>query len=609
MSKMRFLPMSQEEVFVLGWDKLDVVLVTGDAYVDHPAFGAALLGRYLVSLGYKVGIIAQPDWRSKTDFQKLGSPRLFFGVTAGNLDSMVANYTAAKRPRKEDFYSPAKKAGLRPDRASIVYTNRLKESFPDIPIVLGGIEASMRRLAHYDYWSNSVRRSILFDAKADLLVYGMGEKQLASIAENLALGLGIESLYGLSGTAHIEKNPYLSRDTVVLSPFSEVTDKKQFNLAFKLFYEQLDPLKGQTVVQEQQDGWYMVINPPAKPLSSTELDYIYSLPFLRKAHPCYDAKGGVPALKTVQFSITTHRGCPGECYFCSLALHQGRIVQSRSEASIVKEAKTIAEDKEFRGTIDDVGGPSANLYLASCSLQNKRGACIKRHCLTPKICPHLELGQDNYLDLLEKIRNIKGINRVYIHSGIRFDVALKSNRFLRELCRHYVGGQLKVAPEHIASNVLKQMNKPDFRVYEKFCKEYTDICQQEGQTAYLIPYLISSHPGSTLNDAIELAIYLKKQGRYFEQVQDFIPLPLTVSAAMWYTGKNPFTDEVVHIPNEREKRMQRALLQFQDKRNWPLVRKALLLANREDLIGFCSQCLVPPEKKFNSKVGKKGKKR
>ena len=604
-----FLPMNKEEMAAWGWNYLDVIIVTGDAYVDHPAFGAALLGRYLVKLGYKTGIIAQPDWRNTEDFLKLGRPRLFFGVTAGNLDSMVANYSAAKRRRKEDAYSPNKQAGLRPDRSTIVYSNRLKECYPDVPIVLGGIEASMRRLAHYDYWNNDLRRSLNFDAKADLLVYGMGEKQLGAIAENLSMGLGIESLYNLAGTVHKEKEPFIGDDTVLIPSFDAIKDKKQFSSAYKLFYRELDPYRGRTVIQEQQDGWYAVVNPPAKPLTSYELDDIYALPFLRRAHPQYDLVGGVPGLQTVQSSITTHRGCPGECHFCSLALHQGRTVQSRSPESILEEAKKIASDPLFGGTIDDAGGPSANLYAASCPLQEKRGVCKERHCLTPKICPNLKLSQDIYLQLLENIRSIEGIKRVYVHSGIRFDVALKDQVFLKELCDKYVGGQLKVAPEHVSNNVLKLMNKPMHHVYEEFCTTYTDLCRAAGKKPYIIPYLISSHPGSTLTDAIKLAVFLKKQGRFFEQVQDYIPLPLTVSCTMWYTGENPFTGEPVYIPDEEEKMMQRALLQFQDRRNWPLVRKALIKANRQDLIGNGPEFLVPPEKEksANSFAKSKGK--
>lgn len=596
MLESKFLPMSKEEMAEWGWDSLDIILVSGDAYVDHPSFGPALLGKYLVSLGYRVGVIAQPDWRKTKDFQKLGQPKLFFGVSAGNLDSMVANYTASKRKRKRDAYSPEGKARLRPDRATIVYSNKIRESFAKVPIIIGGIEASMRRLAHYDYWSNKLRRSILFDAKADILVYGMGERQIAAIAENLSLGLGVESLYGLDGIAYRKKEPYISQNTVVLPPFDNIKDKKEFNKAFRLFYQELDPYRGNPVVQRQFDDWYVVINPPAKPLSTEELDQIYALPFQRKAHPCYDHLGGVPALNTVRFSITTHRGCPGECYFCTLALHQGRIVQSRSEQSILQEAEKIAKNKEFGGTIDDAGGPSANLYKARCRLQKIKGVCAKRHCLTPKICPNLELKQDEYVKLLNQIRQVKGVKRVFVQSGVRFDVALKDKSFLNELSAHYVGGQLKVAPEHISQNVLRQMNKPKHSTYLEFCQTYTEICQRQGKKAYIVPYFISSHPGSTLEDAIELALYLKKQGRFFEQVQDFIPLPLTVSTAMWYTGENPFTGEKVHISNEEEKRMQRALLQFQDRRNWPLVRKALKKANREDLIGYSKQSLVPPEK-------------
>ncbi len=596
-----FLPMTLKEAQQWGWDSLDIVLVTGDAYVDHPSFGTALLGRYLVSLGYKVGVIAQPNWRENEDFLKLGRPKLFFGVTAGNLDSMVANYTAANKRRRDDAYAPGRKAGLRPDRATIVYSNKLKELFPDTPIVLGGIEASMRRIAHYDYWQNSVRRSILFDAKADLLVYGMGEKQIAAIAENFLLGLGVEACFGLRGTVHKEKDPYISKDTVVLPSFAAVQDKKEFGRAYKLFYNELDPFEGRVVVQEQQDGWYAVVNPPEKPMTAEELDYIYGLPFQRRAHPSYADQGGVPAVKTTQFSITTHRGCPGECYFCSLALHQGRVVQSRSEKSILQEAETIASDPEFRGTISDAGGPSANLYGTTCKLQARRGVCKHRSCMTPKICPNLEIDQQSYVKLLQNIAKVPSVKRVFVQSGVRFDAALKDAGFMKELIRNHVSGQLKVAPEHVSSRVLRQMNKPAHPVYQEFCRKYSQISLDLGKEPYVIPYLISSHPGSTLNDAIELALYIKKQGRFFEQVQDFIPLPLTVSGTMWYTGENPFTGEKVHIPDEEEKKMQRALLQFQDRRNWPLVRKALRKAKREDLIGTGKNCLVPGETKSSAK--------
>lgn len=607
-----FLPTTPQEVAARGWDALDIILVSGDAYVDHPAFGVALLGRDLEALGYRVGILPQPDWRTDHDFQLLGEPRLCFGVTAGALDSMVAHYSPAKRRRAKDAYSPGGKAGYRPDRAILVYCNILRRLYPKTPIIIGGIEASLRRLAHYDYWENRVRRSILVDAGADLLVYGMGELALRAAVARLADQGPSWHEQPIPGTViRCRELPAWADSGMRLPSAEEVArDKEAFAQAQKVMEEENDPGRGRILYQRQGGQWVVQL-PPARPLTETEMDEIYSRPFLRRWHPRY-GPAGIPALQEVLFSLVTHRGCLGECSFCTLALHQGRFIQRRSMASILQEARGFTQDPRWRGVIHDVGGPSANLYLPTCERALARGACKGQNCLVPRVCRHLPQGNKDGVALLQALRELPGVRHVFVRSGIRFDLALADpdRAYLREICAHYVSGQLKVAPEHVSNRVLKLMNKPEHDVYLRFCQEFHCLSQEAGKEQYLIPYLIAGHPGSQLEDAIALAEYLRDQGRFFEQVQEFTPLPMSASACMFYTGINPRTGEQVDVPPAEERAMQRALLQFQDRRNWPLVRKALQRAGREDLIGYGPKALVPPEdgrKQRPGPAGKRGK--
>jgi uncharacterized radical SAM protein YgiQ len=593
-----FLPTTLSEVKRRGWKELDIILITGDAYVDHPAFGGALLGRDLEALGYKVGIIPQPDWTSERDFLSLGRPRLFFGVSAGALDSMVAHYTPAKRSRRQDSYSPGGKIGYRPDRAVLVYCNRLRQLFKDIPIIIGGIEASLRRLAHYDYWENKVRRSILTDSGADLLIYGMGELPLRTVADRMNQGGTVWYEQPIPGTVfRCAKLPEWAKDGIILPSAEEVSkDKSSFVDAQRIIEEENDPIRGRILLQKQGGQW-VVQTPPSRPLTSDEMDVIYSRPFTRRWHPRYDQEG-IPALKEVLFSLTTHRGCLGECSFCTLALHQGRFIQRRSIDSIINEAERLVDDTRWRGVIHDVGGPSANLYLPTCSRALARGACKGRSCLTPEVCRHLPVDSKDELKLLRRLREMPGVHHVFVRSGIRFDLALadKERCFLREICMHHVSGQLKVAPEHVSDSVLKLMNKPGHEKYLEFYREFNAISEEAGKKQYLIPYLIAGHPGTRLKDAVALAEYIRDQGRFFEQVQEFTPLPMTASACMHYAGVDPRTGMQVYVPSDQERAMQRALLQYQDKKNWALVRKALKIAGREDLIGRGAKALAPPEK-------------
>ena len=580
-----FLPVSPSEMRRLGWSDLDVILITGDAYVDHPAYGAAVIGRVLESEGFRVGIIAQPDWRSPDDFKKLGRPRLFFGITSGNVDSMVANYTANKRPRKKDDASPGGKIGLRPDRALIVYANRVRQSFKGVPVVIGGLEAGMRRLAHYDYWDNRVRRSILFDARADLLVYGMGERQVVEIARRLSAGEAIESLDFIAGTAAIRKHPQLSDEVLELPSWEKISDSKDaFNRAFTLFYKEQNPFNARTVVQAHGDR-YTVVYPPPMPLSETELDRIYECGYRRSWHPAYEVAGGVPGLETVRHSLVTHRGCCGECNFCSLFFHQGRMVQSRSPDSIVNEAKQLTLDPTFRGTITDMGGPTANLYGADCSQWIKKGFCSDKRCMVPTTCTRLDPGYKKSLPLYRRIRKIRGVKHAFIGSGFRYDLFGEgTDACLEELCRFHISGRMKVAPEHVSAQVLQAMGKPKLGVYDAFTKKFDRINSKLPSKRYLVNYFISAHPGAMLKDALELALFLIDRGMHPEQVQDFIPLPLTHSGSVYYTGKDPVSGKSIYVARTfRERKMQRALIQYRNPSNRQLIREALKKLGKEHL--------------------------
>lgn len=611
MNNINFLPVSKEDLKKRNIDILDFIIVTGDAYVDHPSFGTAIISRVLEREGFTVGIIAQPDWRNIDDFKKLGKPKYAFLVNSGNIDSMVNHYTASKRKRHDDFYSPGGKSGYRPDRAVIVYCNKIKEAFKDSPIIIGGIEASLRRFAHYDYWDNAVRRSILEDSSADLLIYGMGEKPIVQISNLLRYGMKIDSIKNVTGTAYIEKDISNLDDYIEIPSFEEVsTNKKSYAEAYKIQYYEQDSIRGKTLVQKHKDR-YVVQNPPQPPLSEEEMDEVYALPYARTYHPMYESEGGIPAIKEVKFSITSHRGCYGSCSFCALTFHQGRVIQNRSQESILKEANIITNMKDFKGYIHDVGGPTANFRHKACKVQEKNGTCKNRQCVFPSACKNLIVDHKEYLNLLRKIRKIPNVKKVFIRSGIRFDYLMydKNDEFFKELCKHHISGQLKVAPEHINDKVLKLMGKPNKNVYDSFVKKYYDINKKMNKKQFLVPYLMSSHPGSDLKAAIELAEYIKKMGYTPEQVQDFYPTPGSLSTTMYYTEINPLTEEKVYIPkDQKEKSMQRALLQFAIPDNYDLVKEALLKAHREDLIGNGPNCLIPynkPHKKFHKKNNSK----
>lgn len=609
-----FLPVNADEVRQRGWGAPDFLYVTGDAYVDHPSFGHAIISRVLESKGYTVAMLAQPSWKSADEFKRLGRPRLGVLVTAGNIDSMVAHYTAAKKLRSEDLYSPGGKAGHRPDRAVIVYCNRIREAFGDIPIIIGGIEASLRRFAHYDYWDNKVRRSILLDSRADLLIYGMGEKQIVQIADALEKGIPVKKIRFVDGTCYIA-NRQEKINGIEIESFERVKeDKHAYADACRIQYEEQDPIRGQRLVQAHHDK-LLVQNPPMMPLNTKELDAVYALPYMRTYHPMYEAEGGIPAIAEVKFSLTSCRGCYGACNFCALTFHQGRIVQSRSHESIINEAKKITWEPDFKGYIHDVGGPTANFRAPACSKQLKSGACKNKQCLFPSPCKNLTADHSDYLALLRKLRSLERVKKVFVRSGLRYDyiMADKDDTFFYELCKHHVSGQLKVAPEHVSANVLHYMGKPAGDAYRRFAEKYEKINQKLGKEQYLVPYLMSSHPGSTLNDAIELALFLKENGLNPRQVQDFYPTPGTVSTAMFYTGLDPYTGKSVYVAREpHEKAMQRALLQFKDKKNHALVREALIKAGRSDLIGNSAKCLVPRENSsqkeaYYAKYSKKNK--
>jgi uncharacterized radical SAM protein YgiQ len=580
-----FLPISKDDLRSRGLRELDVIIVTGDAYVDHPAYGAAVIGRVLEAEGFTVGIIAQPDWHGTKDFMRLGRPRLFFGITSGNVDSMVANYTAAKRRRKLDDYSPGGKAGLRPDRAVTVYANRLREAYPGVPLVLGGIEASMRRLAHYDYWDNKVRRSVLVDSRGDILVYGMGETQMIEIARRLAKGEQAGDLDTIRGTAVIRRDTGKLKNPLMLPSFEEAAaDTTKFNEAFRLIYNEQNPLTARPLVQKHGERYVVCFAPPL-PLPPQQLDRIYELQYQRRWHPVYDREK-VPGFETVRFSLTTHRGCTGQCSFCSLYFHQGRMIQSRSPQSIVREARRLTRLPEFKGTITDMGGPTANLYGAACKKWPVEGYCSARSCLVPKPCKNLELNPEKSLALYRTVRELPGVNHAFIGSGIRFDLVTgpAAGPWLEEVCRHHISGRMKVAPEHTVAHVLQLMGKPPVTVYEEFLKQFTKANKKLPQKCYLVNYFICGHPGTTLRDAFDFAQYLISRGMQPEQVQDFTPLPMTLSGCMYYTGSHPITGEQVSVPrSERERRMQRALVQYRNPANSDLIREALRELGTEHL--------------------------
>ena len=604
---MSFLPVTRKDMEERGWQQLDFIFVSGDAYVDHPSFGPAILCRLLEKHGYRVGIIPQPDWHSTKDFTSLGKPRLGFLVSSGNLDSQLSRYTAAKRLRHDDSYSPGGKAGFRPERAVQVSTGKLRECWgKDVPIIIGGIEASLRRFAHYDYWADEVRPSILAECDADLLVYGMGEHQLIEIAAQLHQGVEIQNIQDVQGTCFRVPDFDYIWDYEAIASFEQVRKSKAaFAEAFRTEYLEQDAFRGKRLAQ-QNGSWCIVQNPPAMPLSTEEMDEIYDLPYMRTWHPMYDKAGGVPAIREVKFSITAHRGCFGGCNFCAIISHQGRIIQPRSDASILREAKIMTEQPDFKGYIHDVGGPTANFHRTSCDAQLKRGTCHGKQCLSPDTCKNLVADHSGYLALLRKLRQLPKVKKVFIRSGIRFDyLMLAKDDFLRELCEHHVSGQLKIAPEHISDRVTRLMGKSGSRVYRRFVEKFTRMNQQLGKKQYLVPYFMSSHPGSQLEDAIELAEFIKEMGYHPEQVQDFIPTPGTLSTCMWYTGLNPLTGQQVYsAKSHEEKAMQRALMQFWLPDNYDLVRKALEKAGRCDLIGYGAKCLIRPEKKTGRKTDK-----
>ncbi len=593
----KFLPISKEDMDMRDWHYLDVLLITGDAYVDHPSFGAAIIARVLESKGYKVGIIAQPNWQDFQDFKKLGKPGLAIIITAGNLDSMVNHYSASKKRREKDAYSPGGKIGLRPDRATIVYAQRAKEAFKGKPVIIGGVEASLRRFAHYDYWDNSVRRSFLLDAKADLLVYGMGEKQIVEILDNLKLGKAVTELTNIKGTAYLSDSLEQIVDYRLIPSYEAVArNKVKYAEAFKVQYQEQDPYRGKPIVQPHGNK-FLVQNPPALPLSQKELDAVYALPYQRTFHPIYQEAGGVPAIEEIEFSLTSQRGCFGACSFCALTFHQGRIIQARSHQSLLAEANKIVWLPNFKGYIHDVGGPTANFRSPACQKQLTKGACKDKQCLYPEPCNNLEVDHKDYINLLKKLRQLPRVKKVFVRSGIRYDYLLadKSGEFLRELSQHHISGQLKVAPEHVSPKVLERMGKPGRQVFDKFVERYRAVNQEIGKKQYLVPYFMSSHPGSTLKDAVELAEYIRDMGYNPEQVQDFIPTPGSLSTCMFYTGLDPRTMEMVYVPKtNREKAMQRALLQYRNPKNYDLVYEALQLAHRQDLIGFGKRCLIKP---------------
>ena len=614
---MSFLPVSREDMRRQNITQLDFVYVCGDAYVDHPSFGSAIIGRVLVSRGYSVGMICQPDWRDPASIAVLGEPRLGFLVSAGNMDSMVLHYTVAKKRRHEDLYSPGGKGDCRPDRAVIVYCNLIRRTFRHTPVIIGGIEASLRRLGHYDYWSDKVRRSILLESGADLLSYGMGERSIVAIADALASGIPARDITYIDGTVYKTRDEESIYDAVRLPDFSEISEdsergRRKYAESYAVQYANTDPFQAKRIYEGYGNGvrgsdgsdhgsgmTYVVQNPPAKPLTQMEMDDIYALPYMRRWHPMYDRQGGIPALAEIRFSLTSNRGCFGECNFCALTMHEGRIVQARSHESILREAQQMIREKDFKGYIHDVGGPTAEFRAPACDKQLKYGACVHKRCLYPRPCSNLRVDHSDYLKLLKELRSLDGVKKVFVRSGFRFDylMADRDRNFLRELCRYHVSGQLRVAPEHISDNVLREMGKPPVKVYNAFVHEFEKVNRELGMKQYIVPYLMSSHPGSRLSDAIALAEYIRDMGYMPEQVQDFYPTPGTVSTTMYYTGLDPLSMQPVYVArNPHEKAMQRALIQYRRPENYDLVKEALQKEGREDLIGFGPRCLIPPRK-------------
>lgn len=618
--KGNFLPITREEMKERGWDQVDFVYVSGDAYVDHPSFGHAIITRLLESRGYRVGIIAQPDWRKPESVQVFGEPRLGFLVSAGNMDSMVNHYSVSKKRRKTDAYTPGGEMGKRPDYACVVYGNLIRQTYKKTPIILGGIEASLRRMAHYDYWSDKLKRSVLLDSGADVISYGMGEHSIVELAEALDAGIPVEDITYIAGTVVKAKSLDSIYDAEILPSFEDLkADKMNYARSFYTQYLNTDAFNGKRLVEPYSEHLYVVQNPPATPLTQMEMDDVYSLPYQRTYHPSYEAKGGVPAIKEIKFSLISNRGCFGGCSFCALTFHQGRIVQVRSHESLIEEAKEITKDKDFKGYIHDVGGPTANFRHPSCKKQMEHGVCKTRQCLFPSPCKNLDADHRDYVSLLRKLRDIPKVKKVFIRSGIRFDYLLadKKQEFLRELCEYHVSGQLKVAPEHVAGPVLSLMGKPEHKVYEEFTRQFYKMNERIGKEQYLVPYLMSSHPGSTLKEAVELAEYCRDLGYMPEQVQDFYPTPSTLSTCMYYTGVDPRTMQKVYVPKSpHEKAMQRALIQYRNPELYDLVIEALHKAGRSDLIGFGPKCLVRPrqirgsgnDKKAGRKEPKKGSK-
>lgn len=595
-----FLPVSRADMTRRGWQQCDFVYVIGDAYVDHPTFGHAIISRVLESAGYKVGILSQPDWRDPASICALGKPRLAFLVMGGNMDSMVNHYTVFKKRRRQDAFTPGGAAGKRPDHAAVVYCNLIRRSFPKIPVLVGGIEASLRRLAHYDYWSDRLKRSLLLDAQADLLLYGMGERSILEAAEALDSGLSIRDITYIRGTVYRANSLENVYDACVLPSWETLNrDRRTYAESFSVQYRNTDPFTAQTLAEPyEREGCWVVQNPPQEPLTTEEMDRVYALPYMRTYHPSYRRLGGVPAIEEVKFSLTSCRGCFGGCSFCALTFHQGRIVQTRSQEAILEEARQVIADPDFKGYIHDVGGPTANFRHPSCEKQLTKGVCRDRQCLYPTPCKNLTVDHRDYLELLRKLRALPGVKKVFIRSGIRFDYLLcdRDGTFLRELVEHHISGQLKVAPEHVADPVLQRMGKPPNHVYRRFLDKYRSLNRRLGKKQFVVPYLMSSHPGSTLTEAVALAEYVRDLGYMPEQVQDFYPTPSTVSTVMYCTGLDPRTMEPVYVARDpHEKAMQRALIQYRDPRNRALVREALRRAGREDLIGHGPRCLIPPE--------------
>ena len=600
-----FLPICRDDMEKRGWSEADFVFVIGDAYVDHPSFGPAIISRLLERYGYKVCIIAQPDWKNDKSIDVFGKPRLGFLVCGGNMDSMVNHYSVSKKRRQKDAYSPGGEMGLRPDYATTVYCNLIRRTYKDVPIIIGGIEASLRRMAHYDYWSDKLKHSILVDSSADILSYGMGEHSMIEIAEALDSGINVSDITYVRGTCYRTKDiSGVSEDAILLPDYDSLTrDRLEYARSFYTQYINTDPYSAKTLVEGYGNRGYVVQNPPAYPLTQMEMDDVYDLPYMNNYHPIYESKGGIPAISEIKFSLTSNRGCFGGCNFCALTFHQGRIIQTRSHESLIREAEQMTHDPDFKGYIHDVGGPTANFRHKSCAKQDRYGVCTNKQCLFPEPCRNLKVDHKDYIELLRKLEAIPGVKKVFIRSGIRFDYVMadSSDEFLKELCEKHISGQLRVAPEHVSDNVLKMMGKPKNSVYESFIARYQKVNARTGKKQFVVPYLMSSHPGSTLKEAVELAEYVRDIGYMPEQVQDFYPTPSTISTCMYYTGVDPRTMQPVYVPhNPHEKAMQKALMMYRKPENYDLVKEALIKAGRQDLIGFDKKCLIRPRKMENS---------